>query len=389
MKKRYIFYILLLFGLIYLVYYRISENKKIGGDGPKGGNKSAKDGKGGKGGKGGDAPPLSVDGIVVTPTTFSNNLEITGSIEANESVVLRSEVSGLVTAINFKEGSNVSQGAVLVKINDKDIQAQLQDALTKQNLSATSENRAKQLLAKGAISQEEYDIALANLKSLSAQAQIVRAQLAKTTLRAPFSGKIGLRSISVGEYLTPSTVIANLMSTNPIKVSFSIPEKYVGQIKLNSPISFVTDASGKVYTGKIFAIEPGINQQTRTLQIKALAPNANNELLPGSFAKVKLALSEQKDAILVPSEAVIPVLKGKMVYIVKDGKAQQVPVEAGTRTAESVVITSGLNIGDTVLTTGAMALKPDAPVKVKIAGSKEHGAKSTKSKEQGAKGKEQ
>lgn len=375
MKKRYIFYIFLLFGLIYLVYYRISENKKIGGEGGKGGGKSAKSGKDGKGGKGSDSPPLSVDGIVVAATSFSNSLEITGSIEANESVVLRSEVSGLVTAINFKEGSNVSQGAVLVKINDNDIQAQLQDALTKQNLSATSENRAKQLLAKGAISEEEYDIALANLKSLKAQAQIVRAQLAKTTLRAPFSGKIGLRSISVGEYLTPSTVIANLMSTNPVKVNFSIPEKYVGQIKLNSPINFATDASGKVYTGKVFAIEPGINQQTRTLQIKALAPNPNNELVPGSFAKVKLALSVQKDAILVPSEAVIPVLKGKMVYISKNGKAQQVPVEAGTRTAESVVITSGLSIGDTVLTTGAMALKPDASVKVKVAKSVGRGAK--------------
>jgi membrane fusion protein (multidrug efflux system) len=375
MKKRYIFYIVLALGLAYLVYYRISENKKIGGDGPKGGGKNTKGGKDGKGGKGGDTPPLSVDGIVVKGASFSNNLEITGSIEANESVVLRSEVSGLVTAINFKEGSNVSKGAVLVKINDNDIQAQLQDALTKENLSATSENRAKQLLAKGAISQEEYDIALANLRSLKAQAQIVRAQLARTTLRAPFSGKIGLRSISVGEYLTPSMAIASLMSTNPVKVSFSVPEKYVGQIKLNSPINFVTDASGKVYSGKVFAIEPGINQQTRTLQIKALAPNANNELLPGSFAKVKLALSEQKDAILVPSEAVIPVLKGKMVYISKNGKAQQVPVEAGTRTAESVVITSGLSIGDTVLTTGSMALKPDAPVRVKITRSKDNGAK--------------
>ena len=381
MKKRYIFYILLFFGLAYLIYYRISENKKIGGDGPKGGGKSAKGGKGGPS----SSPPLSVDGIVISASSFSNNLEITGSIEANESVVLRSEVSGLVTAINFKEGGNVSKGAVLVKINDNDIQAQLQDALTKENLSATSENRAKQLLAKGAISQEEYDIALANLKSLKAQAQIVRAQLARTTLRAPFSGKVGLRSISVGEYLTPSTVIANLMSINPVKISFSVPEKYVGQIKLNSSINFITDASGKTFTGKVFAIEPGINQQTRTLQIKALAPNPNNELLPGAFAKVKLALSEQKDAILVPSEAVIPVLKGKMVYISKNGKAQQVQVEAGTRTAESVVITSGLSIGDTVLTTGAMALKPDAAVKVKIAGSKEQG---TKSKEQRAKNKE-
>lgn len=362
MKIRYIVYTVLLIGLIYLVYYRISENKKIGGGGPKGG---------GKGGKGGDAPPLAVDGIVVAQKSFANQLEITGSIEANESVMLRSEVAGLVTDIYFKEGTNVSKGSVLVKINDRDIQAQLQDVLTKENLAATSENRAKQLLSRGAISQEEYDIASANLKSLKAQSQLVRAQLAKTTLRAPFSGKIGIRSISAGEYLTPSTVIASLMSTNPVKISFSIPERYAGQIRLNAPITFTTDGSTKVYTGKVFAFEPGINQQTRTLQIKALAPNGDNSLLPGSFAKIKFGLSQQENAILVPSEAVIPVLKGKMVYVSKNGKAQQVMVEAGTRTAESVVITSGLQVGDTVLTTGAMALKPDAPVKVKINATKE------------------
>jgi membrane fusion protein (multidrug efflux system) len=369
MKIRYIIYTVILLGLAYLVYYRISENKKIdGAGGPKGG-------KGAKGGPGGGGGSLSVDGIIAKTSSFTNDLEITGTIDANESVVLRSEVSGLVTGIYFKEGSNVNKGAVLLKINDKDIQAQLQDALTKQNLSATSENRAKQLLQKGAISQEEYDIALANLKSLKAQAQIVRAQLAKTTILAPFSGKVGLRSISVGEYLTPATVIANLLSTNPVKINFSVPEKYIGQIKLNSEISFTTDGSNKHFSGKVFAIEPGINQQTRTLQIKALAPNPNNELLPGSFAKVKLALTTQDNAILIPTQAIIPVLNGKMVYISKDGKAKQVKVEAGTRTADNIVITSGLNVGDTVLTTGAMTLKPDAVVKVKIAGSKGKGGK--------------
>ena len=241
----------------------------------------------------------------------------------------------------------------------------------KQNLSATNENRAKQLLEKGAISQEEYDTSLADLQSLKAQAQLIRAQLAKTSIIAPFSGKIGLRSISVGEYLTSATPIANLLSTNPIKVSFSIPEKYVGQLKLNSEITFKTGASNKVFTGKVFAIEPGINQQTRTLQIKALAQNPNGELLPGSFAQIKLTLSVIKDAILVPTEAVIPVLNGKIVFVAQNGKAQQVSVEAGTRTADNLLITSGLKVGDTVLTTGAMSLKPDAPVKVKLVKNKE------------------
>jgi membrane fusion protein (multidrug efflux system) len=357
MKLKYVIYTLLIVGIAYLVYYRISANKKI---------ESAGGGGGGGGAKGGKAQSLMVDGIVVKPASFSNNLEVTGTIEANESVELQSEVSGLVTGIFFQEGSTVSKGKVLVKINDRDIQAQLQEALTKQNLSASNENRAKQLLEKGAISQSEYDTSLADLKSLKAQAQLIRAQLAKTSIIAPFSGKIGLRSISVGVYITPTTAIANLLSTDPVKVNFSVPEKYMGQIKINSAITFKTDGSNQIYTGKVFAIEPGINAQTRTLQIKALAANHNNTLLPGSFAKISLSLNTINNAILVPNEAVIPVLKGKTVFISKNGKAKQVDVQSGTRTDANIVITSGLSVGDTVLTTGALSLKEDAAVKVSV-----------------------
>ena len=362
MKKRYIIYAVLAICLAYLIYYRISENKKLDGKGGAGAQT-----KGGAGGKsGGAGAPMVVEGIVVKPTSFNNDLEITGAIEANESVVLKSEVSGLVTGIYFNEGTNVNKGAVLVKINDRDIQAQLQEALTKQKLSGTNENRAKQLLEKGAISQEEYDTSLADLKSLQAQSQLIRAQLAKTTIRAPFSGRIGLRSISSGTYLTPATVIANLVSTNPVKITFAVPEKYAGQIKIGSAITFITDGSTKQNNGKIYAIEPGINAATRTLQIRALAPNEDNTLLPGAFAKIKLALTNLPDAILIPNQAIIPVLKGKIVYVQKNGKAQEVKVEAGTRTDENILITSGLKAGDTVLTTGSMALKKDAPVKVNL-----------------------
>ncbi len=354
MKLKYIIYTILFLGIAYLIYYRISANKKIENAG------------GERGAKGAGAKGLTVDGIVVKPASFNDQLEITGTLEANEAIALQSEVSGLVTGIYFKEGATVTKGSLLVKINDRDIQAQLQEALTKQSLSASNENRAKQLLQKGAISQEEYDTALADLKSLKAQGQLIRAQLAKTSIIAPFSGKVGLRSISVGEYITPTKVIASLLSTNPIKVNFSVPEKYMGQIKLNSTITFRTDGSNQIFSGKVFAMEPGINAQTRTLQIKALAQNNNNELLPGSFAKISLALSVIKDAIMVPNEAVIPVLKGKTVFVSKNGKAKQVPVESGTRTEDKIVITSGLNVGDTVLTTGAMSLKEDAPVKVNL-----------------------
>ncbi|WP_316804707.1 efflux RND transporter periplasmic adaptor subunit [Pedobacter nototheniae] len=359
MKKRYIVYAVLALGLAWLVYYRINANKKLEGKGASTGK--GKDGKGSKG-----APPLTVDGIIVKAGTFNNDLEITGAIDANESVILKSEVSGLVTGIHFQEGTTVNKGSVLVKINDRDIQAQLNEALTKQKLSATNENRAKQLLQKGAISQEEYDTSLADLKSLQAQSQLIRAQLAKTTILAPFSGKIGLRNISSGTYITPATVIANLVSTNPVKITFSVPEKYAGQIKMGSEISFTTDGSSKQNTGKVYAIEPGINATTRTLQIRALAPNARNLLLPGSFAKIKLALNTLENAILIPNQAIVPVLNGKIVYVSKNGKAKETKVEAGTRTDENIVITSGLKVGDTVLTTGSMALKKDAPVKVHL-----------------------
>ncbi len=356
MKKRYILYIVLALGLAYLVYYRIQSNKKLAGGANAGSSKT--------GAK--SSQPLVVDGMVVRASTFNNNLEVSGAIEANESVVLKSEVSGLVTGIYFKDGTTVSKGSILVKINDRDIQAQLQESLTKQKLSATTENRARQLLEKGAISQEEYDTALADLKSLQAQAQLIRAQLAKTTIYAPFTGKIGLRNISAGTYITPANSIANLVSINPVKITFSIPEKYAGQIRVGSEITFTTDGSDKQNTGKVYAIEPGINAATRTLQIRALAPNADQALLPGSFAKIKLALNTLHDALLIPNQAIIPVLKGKIVYISVDGKAQEVKVETGTRTSDRIVITSGLKAGDTVLTTGAMALKKDSPVKVHL-----------------------
>jgi membrane fusion protein (multidrug efflux system) len=222
------------------------------------------------------------------------------------------------------------------------------------------------LLKKEASSAEEYDVALAELKSLQSQTQLIRAQLSKTLIRAPFSGKIGLRSISAGEYITPASNIARLVSTNPVKILFSIPEKYAGTIKMNTAITFTVAGSKNVYTATVYAIEPGINISTRTLQLKAKASNSNGELLPGSFAKIDLPLTNTNDAILIPTESVIPVLMGKKVFISSNGKAKEVMVETGTRTEKSVLISSGLSVGDTVLTTGIMSLKNDAPVQVTV-----------------------
>ena len=304
--------------------------------------------------------------MVVKSESFANSLSLTGSIEANEQVDIRSEVQGLVTSINFSEGSNVSRGQILVKINDRELQAQLSQALTKQKLASETEFRANTLLKKEAVSKEEYDVALADLRSLQSQTQLIRAQLSKTQIRAPFSGKIGLRSISVGEYVTPTSTIAKLVSINPVKILFSIPEKYSTQVKANTSFKFSVAGSDKNYSATVYAIEPGVDLATRTLLLKAKANNASGELLPGSFTKIDLPLFNVKDAILIPTQAIIPVLKGKKVFVSENGKAKEVMIETGTRTQTSVLVSSGLKVGDTVLTSGMMSLKADAPVIVSV-----------------------
>lgn len=361
MKIKYLVFALLLLGFGSLVYYRISKNKEISasGGGPGGGR-----GAGGPGGKGGGMP-MRVNGVVVQPREFANTLAVSGSIQANEQVEIKSQVSGLVRRITFEEGSPVRKGQVLVKIDDSELRAQLSQALTRQSLAAENERRANLLLKKEAISREEYDLARAELKSTQAQTQLVRAQLAKTSVVAPFSGRIGLRNISEGEYLVPTTVVANLVSTDPVKISFAIPEKYASQVKVNTPVSFTVAGTDTRHAATIYAIEPGIEASSRTLQLRARASNPAGALRPGSFANIELPLTTIPDAILVPSQAVIPIQNGKKVFVSQGGKAREVKVETSTRTEDDVLVTSGLSAGDTVLTTGIMTLKDGAPVKVK------------------------
>ena len=311
-------------------------------------------------------PPLSVTAIVVSSKDFSNAISLSGSIEANENVEIRSEVSGIVEKISFSEGTNVSKGQVLLKVNDIELRAQLSQAFTRQKLASENERRAKLLLQKEAISQEEYDIASAEFRSLKAQTQLIQAQIAKTTIRAPFSGKIGLRNISPGTYVTPTTIITKLVSSGQVKISFSIPEKYASEIENNAAILFTIPNNPQKFTAKIYAIEPEIETATRTLKIRAIADNSNGKLLPGTFATIELSLKNIKDAIVIPTEAVVPIQNGKVVYIANNGKAKEVKIETLARTAKDVVVTSGIKSGDTLLTSGVMALKDEADIKVKL-----------------------
>lgn len=351
MKLKHLIYTILIIAIGGFISYRIISNKSKNDDSKKFNDKDS---------------PTTVNGTVIKTATFDNNLSLTGSIEANEQIEIHSEVSGIVEAISFNEGTFVNKGQVLFKVNDIELKAQLRQATTKEGLAAENERRAKLLLQKEAISQEEADIARADHASAQAQSQLIRAQISKTSVRAPFSGKIGLRSISPGTYITPTVLVAKLVNTGKLKITFSIPEKYASQVKSGSIIDFTVSGSDKTYTAKIYAIEPEVAVATRTLQIRAIADNIDGKLFPGTFADIKLPLNIIKNAIVVPSQAIVPVQDGKKVFIADHGKAKEVMVDATTRTDSSILILSGLKAGDTLITSGVMSLKNEAPIKVKV-----------------------
>ena len=348
MKIKYIVYALIILGLGTLIFYRISANTSDKKDGPM------------------KKGPTVVYGKVLQPQEFADNLTLSGTLEANEEIELRTEVSGVVEQINFEEGGFVTKGQALVKVNDIELRAQLRQVQTAQGLSSENARRAKLLLEKEAISQEEFDVANAEYKSAQAQVQLIQAQISKTTIRAPFSGKIGLRSISKGSYISPTTLIAKLVNTAQLKITFSIPEKYAQTMKVNQQLTFTTSGSKEVYKAKIYAIEPSIEIESRTLKIRAITENKDGKLIPGTFANVSLPLEKLENALLVPTEALIPIQNGKKIFISENGKAKEIIVETGARTDKDILITSGLKAGDTILTSGVMTLKNDSPVKVKL-----------------------
>ncbi|CAM3087442.1 efflux RND transporter periplasmic adaptor subunit [Flavobacterium frigoris] len=349
MKIKYLIYTLLIVGFGAFVTYRIIDNQSKKNESKDGMNVA-----------------LNVSGIIAKTQTFDNTLSLSGSVEANEEVEIRSEVSGIVEGIYFKEGSTVSKGQVLFKVNDLELRAQLRQANTKEGLAAENERRAKLLLQKEAISQEEYDVARADYKLAQSQGQLIKVQIAKTSIRAPFSGKIGLRSISTGTYITPMILVAKLVNIGKLKITFSVPEKYASQIKTDTDLNFTVSGSKEKFIAKIYAIEPTVEIATRTLQIRAIAENKDRKLFPGTYANVELPLDIITNAILVPTEAIIPVQNGKKVLISNSGKVKEVNVETATRTDASILILSGVKPGDTILTTGVMSLKQDDLVKVKI-----------------------
>jgi membrane fusion protein (multidrug efflux system) len=316
------------------------------------------------GGGPGAPQDLQVNVVKLKLETLTNQLQVTGTILPNESVDLRSEISGLVDRIAFKEGQYVTKGTPLVYLNDDQLQAQYQKLQYTQKLFETQENRQKQLLAREAISQEEYDIVLNQYNTTLSDIKLVEAQLSKTIIRAPFNGTLGLRMISEGSVIGTADVIASFVNIDPIKIEFSIPERYASEVKVGTSVFFNNVAERPEAEGKVFAYEPQIDVATRTLKLRAQSSNREGRFLPGMFVRIRYVLGTVENALLVPAEAVIPELTGYKVFVVNaEGKAEAKTIEIGTRTDTQVQVVKGLNEGDLVLTTGVMQARQGMPVK--------------------------
>ncbi len=298
--------------------------------------------------KGKKTGPVAVEIRVARPELLINTVSATGTILPNEKAEIRPEISGRIIKILFEEGASVQKNKLLVKMNDSDLQAQLKRNEAQGILLASDEYQKRKLLEIKAISQDEYDAAKSLMLVNQADKQLLEAQIAKTEIYAPFNGKVGLRTVSVGNFIASNTLIATIQQLDPIKIEFDVPEKYSGFIKPGLEINFGIDASDSTFMAKVYAVE-----------------SEGNLLNPGTFARVSMILEKFQDAIKIPSEAILTVLDGNSVFICKNGKAVITPVTTGIRTDSEIQIIKGVSAGDSLITTGLLQLANASPVMVK------------------------
>jgi membrane fusion protein (multidrug efflux system) len=303
---------------------------------------------------------LNAVGYLIVPTYMSVEYKSTGTLRPDEEVDLSFETSGKIVSIFFKEGTHVKKGTLLAKINDRPLQAQLEKLQVQLKMSEEKEFRQRSLLDKDAISKESYDQMLTDVQSLRADINLIKARISETELRAPFDGTVGLRYLSEGSFTTTSTKIVRLIKMSPLKIEFSIPEKYASEIKIGYPIKFMVDE--KTFDASVYAIDPKIDIETRVISIRALYPNKDEELKPGVYTSIILELSKINNAVSIPTEAVISEMDGERVYIYKKGKAQQLKITTGLRTEAKLQVIDGLNFGDTLIVTGIMQLRQNLPI---------------------------
>ncbi|MEP7321467.1 MAG: efflux RND transporter periplasmic adaptor subunit [Saprospiraceae bacterium] len=296
------------------------------------------------------------------------NREITspGSIQSEENTNLQPEISGRITGIYFKEGAVVSKGALLVKLYDADLKAQRSKLEVQLKIAEASEKRQKDLLAVFGTSQQEYDLATLSVSNIKADLDLNEVSLSKTEIRAPYTGKIGLRNVSLGAYIIPSTIISNIAQISTLKIEFNVLEKYAQELKIGKTVTFKTESSSQTYQAKITAFENSLTTDTRQLRIRAQVIRPDNRLTPGSFISVNFGVGSQAPAIMIPSQAIIPQARDKKLIVYKNGVANFITVITGYRDSSRVEIIEGIKTGDTVLTTGLLTLRPNAKINVVV-----------------------
>lgn len=314
-----------------------------------------------------DAPQsqaLQVNAVIVSPTSMAEQVRATGTLRADESVDLSIETSGRVTSLDLPEGETVEAGTLLLAVSNDDLYAEQRRLQAQLTLAEAREARQARLLEEGGVSQEAYDATQNEIDVLQADLDQVGARIAKTEIRAPFTGQLGLRYVSEGSYISPDTRIATLQRIDPIKLDFSVPEKYAGRVQAGQDVTFSVRNSSTEHTAEVIAVEPRINDETRSLRVRARSGNGVGELRPGAFADLTLTIGTVDDALVVPNFALVPNLGVQRVFVYRDGTAQPQEVRIGTRTSEMVQITDGLAPGDTVLTSNIQELRPGRRVEV-------------------------
>ncbi len=309
-------------------------------------------------------PFIPVEGYVVHYSLLNSSIEVAGSLLPFEVTEIHPEVSGKVVMLNVKEGAVVKRGTLLGRIFDEDLQAQLHKFEVQLEIADKTQERQSDLLGIGGISQQDFDLTLLNVSTIKADMQVLKAAINKTFIRAPFDGKIGFKNISIGAYVTPQTVVTTIRQVNKLKLEFSVPEKYTSKIGIGNVVSFTTESSPKVYTAKIVATESGITQENRSLAVHAIVERVDKNITAGSFAKVIFDMGANNNAIMIPTEAIIPEARDKKVVVYQDGVANFKVVTTGDRDSAKVEILKGIAAGDTVITTGLLTIKPGSKLRL-------------------------
>lgn len=307
---------------------------------------------------------LMVDAFLVERTAVSENVEVPGTLFPYEETQIRAETGGRIVRLNIEEGATVAKGTLLVKIFDQDLQAQLQKLQVQLKINEKTEERNRELLEISAISRQDYDLSTLNVENLRADIEAVKIAISKTEIRAPYKGRLGLRNISLGSYISPSDIVATIRQVDQLKLEFSIPEKYAKEIGKGYKVRFRVDGGKQDHQAVVLATENSVDQNTRTLKVRGVVTEIDKELVPGLFARVNLQLGRNANALKVPSQAIIPNVRNKQVIVLRKDSVQFTVVETGIRDSAFVQILDGLQPGDTVITTGLMAIRPTTKVKI-------------------------